>query len=65
MDDCINSYVTVLDEDVILARASEVQKQIEAGTLTGALAGVPVAIKDNMCTEGIRTTCSSKMQERL
>lgn len=65
IDDRINSYVTVLDEDVILARASEVQKQIEAGTLTGALAGVPVAIKDNMCTEGIRTTCSSKMLEHF
>lgn len=65
VDDRINSYVTVLDEDVILARAAEVQKQIEAGTLTGALAGVPVAIKDNMCTEGIRTTCSSKILENF
>lgn len=60
-DDMINSYVTVLDEEVIMARAREVQKQIEDGTLTGPLAGVPVAIKDNMCTEGILTTCSSKI----
>ena len=57
----VNSYVTVLDEDVILKRAEQVQKQIEEGSVTGPLAGVPVAIKDNMCTEGILTTCSSKI----
>ena len=39
----------------------EVQKKIEAGELTGPLAGVPVAVKDNMCTEGMLTTCSSKI----
>ena len=39
----------------------QVQKQIEAGELTGPLAGVPVAIKDNMCTEGVLTTCSSRI----
>lgn len=60
-EETINSYVTVLDEDVILRRAEAVQKEIEAGNLTGPLAGVPVAIKDNMCTEGVLTTCSSKI----
>jgi aspartyl-tRNA(Asn)/glutamyl-tRNA(Gln) amidotransferase subunit A len=60
-DDVINSFVTVLDEDIVLKRAAKVQKQIEDGILTGPLAGVPVAIKDNMCTEGILTTCSSKI----
>ena len=39
----------------------EVQKMIDDGTLTGPLAGVPVAIKDNMCTKGMLTTCSSKI----
>lgn len=57
----INSYVTVLDEDVILKRAEQVQKAIDDGSMTSPLAGVPVAIKDNMCTEGILTTCSSKI----
>lgn len=53
-------YVTV-DEEGALAQAQEVQKKIDAGVLTGALAGVPVAIKDNMCTQGLLTTCSSKI----
>lgn len=64
-DKTINSFVTVLDKDQILAAAEKVQKQIESGQLTGSLAGVPVAIKDNMCTQGIRTTCSSKMLENF
>lgn len=53
-------YVT-LDKDGALKKATEVQKQIEDGVLRGPLAGVPVAIKDNMCTEGMLTTCSSKI----
>ena len=60
LDGTYNCYVTV-DEEAALAEASEVQKKIEAGELTGPLAGVPVAIKDNMCTEGMLTTCSSRI----
>ena len=60
-EESIHSYVTVLDEAQILEKAGEVQKKIQAGELTGPLAGVPVAIKDNMCTEGLLTTCSSKI----
>ena len=44
-----------------MERAEQVQSQIDAGELNGPLAGVPVAIKDNMCTEGITTTCSSRI----
>ena len=56
----VNSFVTV-DGEGALKRAAEVQKLIDEGKLTGPLAGVPVAIKDNMCTEGLLTTCSSKI----
>ena len=56
----INSFVTI-DEEGALKKAVEVQAKIDAGELKGALAGVPVAIKDNMCTEGLLTTCSSKI----
>ena len=59
LDGTYNCYVTV-DEEAALAEAAKVQKKIEAGELTGPLAGVPVAIKDNMCTEGMLTTCSSR-----
>ena len=57
----VHSFVTV-DREGALKRAKEVQAKIDAGELTGPLAGVPVAIKDNMCTKGLLTTCSSKIQ---
>ncbi len=60
----VNSFVTV-DEEGALKRAKEVQKLIDSGSLTGPLAGVPVAIKDNMCTKGLLTTCSSKILENF
>ena len=56
----VHSFVTV-DREGALKRAKEVQAKIDAGELTGPLAGVPVAIKDNMCTKGVLTTCSSKI----
>ena len=56
----VHSFVTV-DREGALKRAKKVQAKIDAGELTGPLAGVPVAIKDNMCTKGLLTTCSSKI----
>ena len=55
-----NCFVTI-DREGALAQAEAVQKRIDAGELKGPLAGVPVAIKDNMCIEGMLTTCSSKI----
>lgn len=60
----LNCYVT-FDREAALSAAKEAQKKIEAGELTGPLAGVPIAIKDNMCTEGVLTTCSSKILENF
>lgn len=55
-----HAYVT-LDKEGAYKQADAVQEKIDKGELTGALAGVPVAIKDNMCTKGLLTTCSSKI----
>lgn len=60
----LNCYVTTTKE-AALAKADEVQAKIDAGELTGSLAGVPVAIKDNMCTKGVLTTCSSRILENF
>lgn len=59
-----NCYVTVDGENAV-KKAGEIQKRIEAGELTGPLAGVPVALKDNLCTKGLRTTCSSRILENF
>ena len=57
-------YVTI-EKEKALAKAEQVQRKIEAGELTGPLAGVPFAIKDNLCTEGTLTTCSSRILENF
>ncbi|MBQ6787345.1 MAG: Asp-tRNA(Asn)/Glu-tRNA(Gln) amidotransferase subunit GatA [Lachnospiraceae bacterium] len=64
VEESIHAYVTI-DKEKAIKKAEEVQKKIESGELTGALAGVPIAIKDNLCTEDMLTTCSSKMLENF
>ncbi len=61
-EDRYHAYVT-LDKEGAYKQADAVQEKIDKGELTGVLAGVPVAIKDNMCTKGLLTTCSSKILE--
>jgi len=63
-EDTLHCYLT-LDRKQALEKAREVQQRIEAGELRGPLAGVPVALKDNLCTEGIRTTCASRILENF
>ncbi|HOP79551.1 MAG TPA: amidase, partial [Armatimonadota bacterium] len=60
VDDRVKCYVTVTDE-LALAQADNVDKQIAAGEPLLPLAGIPFALKDNMCTRGVLTTCSSKI----
>ena len=60
-DGKIKSYITVTEEGA-LAQADAAQKLIDAGEAK-ALTGIPMAIKDNICTEGVRTTCASKILE--
>ena len=63
-DKDINAFITI-DKDAIYNRVEEVQAGIDSGKLTGKLAGVPIAVKDNICTKGIRTTCGSKMLDNF
>lgn len=60
VEDKVESYVTVLPEEAI-AQAEAIDAKIAKGEDVGALGGVPMALKDNMCTKDILTTCSSKM----
>ncbi len=61
-DDQINAYLT-LTRDEALAAAGRVDAAVAAGADPGPLAGVPVALKDNLCTRGVPTSCASKILE--
>lgn len=56
----LNSFITV-DGERALSQAEQAEKKIRSGELTGPLSGVPMAVKDNLCTEGLETTCGSAM----
>jgi aspartyl-tRNA(Asn)/glutamyl-tRNA(Gln) amidotransferase subunit A len=59
-DPSYHCYISLTNEDAF-AQAAKVQKQIDAGELSSPLAGVPMAVKDNICTKDIKTTCASKI----
>ena len=63
-DSKTNAFITVLDE-LALKQAEKIDKQIEKGEPLSVLAGIPVAIKDNINVEGCRTTCASKILENF
>lgn len=61
-DSEINAYIT-LDKDGALRKADEVDRKISAGDPVGSLAGIPIALKDLLCTKGLPTTCASRILE--
>ena len=63
VEEQVHAFVTVTDDDA-LRQASEADRRLSSGDFT-PLTGVPALIKDNMCTRGVPTTCSSRMLERF
>ena len=61
-EDTVKAYIS-LDKENALKRAEEIQSEFDEGKDMPILAGIPVAIKDNICTKGVKTTCASKMLE--
>ena len=60
----VDAYIT-LTKDLAYKRAEELQEKLNNGEDIGVLGGVPIAIKDNICTNGVKTTCASKMLENF
>ena len=60
VEDKVEAYIT-LDEENALAKAAEVDKKRAEGAELSPLAGIPIGIKDNISTKGLRTTCASRM----
>lgn len=57
--------IVTLTKDIALKQAAQIDEKVKNGENISPLAGIPAVIKDNMCTKGVKTTCSSKMLENF
>ena len=64
LDPTLNSFLTV-NTELALSKAEHIDKQIASGDHLPPLSGIPIAIKDNLCTKGIKTTCASKILDNF
>ena len=64
VESTVGAYIST-DFDAAMRRASEIDEKRAAGEELPPLAGIPVAVKDNICTKGTKTTCASKMLENF
>ena len=60
----VQAFITPLTSEAV-EKAKEIQEKVAKGEITSPLAGIPIGIKDNICTKGIKTTCASKMLENF
>ena len=64
LDPTLNSFLTV-NTELALSKAEHIDNQISSGDDLPPLSGIPIAIKDNLCTKGIKTTCASKILDNF
>ncbi|MBI2955297.1 MAG: Asp-tRNA(Asn)/Glu-tRNA(Gln) amidotransferase subunit GatA [Chloroflexi bacterium] len=64
VDPTIRAYITVTP-DLALEQAQRVDEKLAKGERVSPLAGIPIAVKDNICTKGVRTTCASRILENF
>ena len=60
----VNAFITLLTDEAV-EKAKDIEEKVNNGELNSELAGIPIGIKDNICTKGIKTTCASKMLENF
>lgn len=60
----VQAFITVLDKEA-LEQAKKIEEKVKIGEITSSYAGIPIGMKDNICTKGIKTTCASKMLENF